>query len=256
MRFDLARRLEPIRPVADLDRGFSAETADPAWFLARQWQMGEHQGEDAASPLRVSYIAAHQAIDPLDEDPGMDPRIVPAEAIIESEPSEWWTPGRRVRIGLAAAPHVPATHQNDPALRMARTPPPYDRFDDVAYDGFALYKRRLELGLPAAVFSGVPTAEPADLWDPTELTHSATFPAGPVNLRVPRHDGGDVDWYSGTRRPGDASPVAAPRRGDREPDPYEVPRRTAPPLVADRGRTRRRWRLPARSQPLRHHAAH
>ena len=134
MRYDLARRLEPVRPVADLGRGFSAEIADPAWFLARQWHLGEHQGEDAASPLRVSYSATHAPIDPLDGDPAMDPRIVPAEAIIESQPDEWWTPGRRIRIGLACAASVPAASANDLTLRVHGLPPPYDRFDGEAYD--------------------------------------------------------------------------------------------------------------------------
>lgn len=196
MRFDLARRLEPIRPVADLNRGFSAEVADPAWFLARQWQLGEHQGEDAASPLRVSYTATHAAIAPLDGDPAMDPRITPAEAIIESEPDEWWTPGRRIRIGLACAASLPAASANDPTLRVDGLPQPYDRFDKVAYDGLALYRRRAALGLPATLFTDVPATQPGDFWDPAELVHRATFSSGTVKLHVPRHEGGDVDWYS------------------------------------------------------------
>jgi hypothetical protein len=196
MRFDLARRLEPIRPVADLGRGFVAETADPAWFLARQWQLGEHQGEDAASPLRVSYSASHVAIDPLDADPATDPRITPAEAIIESEADEWWTVGRRIRIGLACAASVPAGSADDPALRVHNLPPPYDRFDDVAFDGLALYRQRVALGLANALFADVPATPPADFWDTAELVHSATFTSDTVALQVPRHDGGDVDWYS------------------------------------------------------------
>ena len=104
VRFHLGRRLEPIRPVAELDRGFRAEVADPVWFLARQWQLAEHQGEDAASPIGVSFVATHDPIDPLDDDPDMDPQIVPAEAIVESSPEEWWTPGRRVRIGALGGP--------------------------------------------------------------------------------------------------------------------------------------------------------
>lgn len=196
MRYDLARRLEPVRPVADLGRGFSAEIADPAWFLARQWHLGEHQGEDAASPLRVSYSATHAPIDPLDGDPAMDPRIVPAEAIIESQPDEWWTPGRRVRIGLACAASVPAASANDLTLRVHGLPPPYDRFDGEAYDGRALYRRRAALGLSATLFAEVPATQPSDLWDSTEFVHSATFTSATVRLHVPRHDGGDVDWYS------------------------------------------------------------
>jgi hypothetical protein len=67
-------------------------------MLGRQWQMGEHHGEDASSPVRVTYEASHQPI--RDRQTGFDPTVTPAEAIVESEPGDWWTPGRRIRIGL------------------------------------------------------------------------------------------------------------------------------------------------------------
>ena len=41
------RRVEPMPPYGDVQRGFSAEVADPLWMLGRQWQVGEHAGEDA-----------------------------------------------------------------------------------------------------------------------------------------------------------------------------------------------------------------
>ena len=112
---DIHYRLEPrASHQADLQRGFMAEIADPAWFVGRQWQMGEHQGEDAASPVlvRVSYsrrplpangkppeqYPGHRPFDT----PAAAPAITAAEAIIEGEIDEWWTLGRRIRIGLAA----------------------------------------------------------------------------------------------------------------------------------------------------------
>jgi hypothetical protein len=91
-------RLEPGHPEEDLARGFRAEVHDPLWMLGRQWQMGEHQGEDASSPVRVTYQASHQPVrDPYS---GFDPTVTPAEAIVECEPDDWWTPGRRIRMGL------------------------------------------------------------------------------------------------------------------------------------------------------------
>src|SRR5687767_5331679 len=43
-------RLEP-RPRSDnLANSLAARVRDPAWFLARQWQLGELNGEDAATP--------------------------------------------------------------------------------------------------------------------------------------------------------------------------------------------------------------
>jgi hypothetical protein len=47
-------RLEP-RPRCDqIDRSLAAEVRDPVWMLTRQWQFGEFQGEDAASPALVT----------------------------------------------------------------------------------------------------------------------------------------------------------------------------------------------------------
>ena len=40
--------LEPGR--TDTDEGLRARVADPVWFITRQWQLGELQGEDAAFP--------------------------------------------------------------------------------------------------------------------------------------------------------------------------------------------------------------
>lgn len=212
LHFDLFRRLEPRRPAGNLDLGFQARVADPAWFLARQWQLGEHQGEDAGSPVMISYAATQLPIDPLNGDPGLDPLVIPPEVIVESEPDDWWTTGRRVRLGRAAAPHLPGglTPDEDTGLRLGSLAPPYDGFSG-DYDGLACYRARAGLGLPATVFAEVPSTVPADLWDPAELVYSASFTTGagtgPI-LDVPRHDGGDLDWYS-VRSPSAATDLSA-----------------------------------------------
>ena len=214
LRFDLQRRLEPMRPGGDLDSGFRAEIHDALWFLARQWQLGEHQGEDAASPIGVRYAASHTPIDPYDDDPAMDPAVTPPEAIVESEPGDWWTRGRRLRIGAAVTPHLPSSlpDEDDAALRFSDLAPPYDRCNG-SYDGLACYRARQSLGLGDELFTDVPAAEPADLWDPAELAYSARFAAagGVVPLEVPRHDGGDLDWFSVTATA--PVPVPAPLPG-------------------------------------------
>ncbi|MFC5142936.1 hypothetical protein ACFPK1_32265 [Actinomycetospora rhizophila] len=191
-RYDLVRRLEPARPAGDLDRGFRAEIADPAWFLAVQWRMGEHAGEDAASPVGVTIAASATPLDPLGGDPALDPQVVPAEILVEAEAGDWWTPGRRVRIGLSVGAAHPLP--DDPSLLLEGLPPPYDGLRGL--DGRTLYERRDELGLPESAFAGVPTSEPPDCWDPAELVHTARFTAGGSELDLPRHDGGDVDWYA------------------------------------------------------------
>ena len=47
-------RLEGRPRIPDFERSLKAEVRDPLWFLTRQWQFGEFQGEDAASPIDVA----------------------------------------------------------------------------------------------------------------------------------------------------------------------------------------------------------
>jgi hypothetical protein len=53
-------RLEPRPRGRELLESLQARVRDPLWFLARQYQMGEFQGEDAASPAWVQ-LAYHTA---------------------------------------------------------------------------------------------------------------------------------------------------------------------------------------------------
>src|SRR3954447_26028343 len=96
-------RLEPRPHQRNLAEGFAAAIHDPVWFLARQWQMGEHQGENASTPVVVQLQAAHTSVRPSPAAPELDPTVTPAEAIIEGEPNDWWTIGRRIRIGAIVA---------------------------------------------------------------------------------------------------------------------------------------------------------
>lgn len=47
------KRLEPISRTSDFSRAIQAQIKDPLWMITRQWQWGEFQGEDAASPIDV-----------------------------------------------------------------------------------------------------------------------------------------------------------------------------------------------------------
>jgi hypothetical protein len=53
-------RLEARPRSADFARSLRAEARDPLWFLTRQWQYGEFEGEDAGSPIdaRLAYRTA------------------------------------------------------------------------------------------------------------------------------------------------------------------------------------------------------
>ncbi|WPB82157.1 hypothetical protein KYC5002_23960 [Archangium violaceum] len=53
-------RLESRTRSADMSGALEARIADPLWLLARQWQLGEFQGEDAGSPV-VARLRAEVA---------------------------------------------------------------------------------------------------------------------------------------------------------------------------------------------------
>jgi hypothetical protein len=201
MIFDVLARLEADPHQQNLARGWAAELADPAWMLGRQWQMGEHQGEDGSSPVGVEISSRSIPIDAVEGQAHLDPASVPAEAIIESEPHDWWTPGRRVRSGRAVAAAASAAGSpivSGPSLLLANLPVPYDELNGSGLDGRVLWQRRTDLHLQEAWFGtpGPPAVEPVDLWDPAALSYSASLSAGDSTLVVERHDGGDLDWFS------------------------------------------------------------
>jgi len=56
-------RLEPTPRTTHFDRSLKAEVRDPLWMLCRQWQFGEFQGEDAASPVTAQILGMHTPMD-------------------------------------------------------------------------------------------------------------------------------------------------------------------------------------------------
>jgi hypothetical protein len=186
--------LEPGR--SDLDEGLRARVADPLWFLARQWQLGEHRGEDASSPVAIDVTAQHQPVSYDRRRPDLDPTVVPAEALLEAEPGDWWTLGRRIRLGRAAAPLLAPEVVSRYAFGVL--PAPYDALG-AEIDGRAVFTSGLLAGNP--IFAQVP-APLTDRWSASELDYTASFAAGTTRLIVPHHDGGDVDWFSVDGEPG------------------------------------------------------
>jgi hypothetical protein len=81
-------RVEPSPRSDSLVRGLEAAVRDPAWFLARQWQMGEFRGEDAGSAATVSFRARTTRFESWrarnDEAQPFDMRA-PLEALVEDE---------------------------------------------------------------------------------------------------------------------------------------------------------------------------
>jgi len=87
-------RLE-VDPIGETyDEGLSARIADPLWMLARQWQFGEFDGEDAGWPVQASYSIGGTPV--IGYGPGLKPDAAafrpfaagdaPLEAMVEAEP--------------------------------------------------------------------------------------------------------------------------------------------------------------------------
>lgn len=193
-------RLEPSPQESDLAAGFQAALHDPVWFLGRQWQMGEQQGENASSPVWVDYMLRSQAITATGAPvgPRFDPTVTPAEAIVEAEVDDWWTMGRRVRIGkrlAALRPDLLAQAE----VCFAAPPPPYEGFKGQV-DGRALWRRRDDLGLTVADFGAEIPPDNTPAWDNEALIYQQqpanAFAAGDQQLVVQQHRGGRLDWHS------------------------------------------------------------
>ncbi|MEO5817903.1 MAG: hypothetical protein ABIT20_21715 [Gemmatimonadaceae bacterium] len=56
-------RLEASPRTTDFTRSLRAEVRDPMWMLTRQWQLGEFQGEDAATPIGARILSTQQHVD-------------------------------------------------------------------------------------------------------------------------------------------------------------------------------------------------
>ena len=54
-------RLEPRCREADMRTTLAARIFDPLWLLARQWQLGEFQGEDVGTPV-LARVRARSAM--------------------------------------------------------------------------------------------------------------------------------------------------------------------------------------------------
>jgi hypothetical protein len=193
-RIDKYHRLESRPGDRDLQNGFAARVHDPLWLLARQWQMGEHQGENASSPVRIDCTVTKTPIDPLVGDPAFDPAVVPAEALVESELDDWWTMGRRVRVGERFKGNLAVTGAK--GVRFVEPPPPYEAFEK-RLDGRAIWFARERLHILEADFGGdVPPADSPPAWDSLRLNYHARFETREGPLLVIDHHGGPMDWYS------------------------------------------------------------
>jgi hypothetical protein len=84
-------RVEPRSRSRSLTRSLSAQVRDAVWFLTRQWQFGEFDGEDAASPAYVQFSASCSRLQSWqipggDAQPIGSPPVAPLERLVEGEP--------------------------------------------------------------------------------------------------------------------------------------------------------------------------
>jgi hypothetical protein len=222
-RPNLYRRIQPRERDRDLQRGFLAVLHDPAWMLARQWQMGEMQGENASTPITVTCQGVRRIpIGPFGGNPLFDPQLVPIEPIVEAEPDSWWTLGRRIRLGATVAKNAGSNNVALPDAFRFSPPPPYEHLQNV-FDGRALWQKRAEVPIPPAWFGDNPPPDDTpNSWDSDELVYGAKFPTVIGTLDIPRLAGGEVDWHSADLE----DPLPLPGAGDVEhavPTPLHYP---------------------------------
>ena len=75
-------RLEPGSRTGDMSSGLQARIYDPLWLLARQWQVGEFQGEDNGSPATSSATTSTSWLNVNNGDGGFN-------AINPNSPNDW-----------------------------------------------------------------------------------------------------------------------------------------------------------------------
>jgi len=96
-------RVDGIPRTHDLGRALRAEVRDPLWMLARQWQLGELDGDDAGSPifaklhLGTTRLTGYRPLDG-EEQPFDDG--VPLEARVEQRPVPFVAGGQRLALDL------------------------------------------------------------------------------------------------------------------------------------------------------------
>jgi hypothetical protein len=90
-------RLEGRPRTHDFDRALRAEVRDALWFLSRQWQMGEFQGDDAGSP-----VLARVCIDVADIDRFQPGTAGAVQSLVPGEPIEPKVEARPLPLRIGA----------------------------------------------------------------------------------------------------------------------------------------------------------
>jgi hypothetical protein len=110
-------RIEPHTRNAEMKNSVQARIYDPLWMLARQWQVGEFQGEDSGTPIMARlraeisrltrYFAGPIAPNTKVTAPAFDAKATPLETMVERErvrplPA---AKGEKLRLAVEAGQH-------------------------------------------------------------------------------------------------------------------------------------------------------
>ncbi|MGW0927696.1 hypothetical protein [Streptomyces sp. NPDC002644] len=104
-------RLEPRARTGDLRPSLEAQVHDPAWMLARQWQLGEFLGDDAGSPVWVRVRGHADRVTRYRPGPATGPGVpydgaAPLEALAEAEPGGPRSTAADLRAGAESGQHL------------------------------------------------------------------------------------------------------------------------------------------------------
>ena len=122
-------RLEPRCRNAEMTTSLQARIYDPLWLLARQWQLGEFQGEDNGSPIIASWRAETARLtrfhsgaikpDTITKAPAYDGRV-PLETVVEREtihPTANQTGPEKLRLAAESGQQFLRMLQHQPLSR-------------------------------------------------------------------------------------------------------------------------------------------
>ncbi len=192
-------RIEAIARSTGLTGGLEARVADPLWLLARQWQVGEFHGDDAAQPAVVRITGRSTPLATFRAGRGARPVPIPVGHPVEAVAEATAEPGfgaahlyasaqvgrrRLARLlrngGLPAALAWAAPERVTRALATELRRGDLERAGAIVDGWRAWYRRR----------GGIDT-EPG--WDDERVEYTfsvaARGPGDEITLRAPEHDG-------------------------------------------------------------------
>lgn len=228
-------QLQPSPRTPSISNGLAAAVRDPAWMLARQWQVAEFEGLDGGSPAYVQIgshatafdsvtlggttvpLAAGQLLEPVVQAETLQPDL--ATRVELGHTFEALVPAAIATLYRTAYPIAPASPNTDPGETRFRS-----IFAGRATDGLALYRaaktaKAAHHGLPAtpalnaaqkqpalhavnafidwveSTWGSFATSEPP-AWNPTRLDYNATVAAGELTLSAEPDAEAALDWYA------------------------------------------------------------